>query len=150
MTSPEAAARPEPGRLVVILSPENSGSTMLAAALGGHPRVVAPPELHLFRHPDFDVWAQELPKARASLTWLLDALGAASAGDDLEARYGGWSVADVYRDLVFDAMVFYNQVEIHTHVLFSPSTFSSPRVGGERGGATGSAMTPRARHRQRG
>ncbi len=100
MTSPEAAARPEPGRLVVILSPENSGSTMLAAALGGHPRVVAPPELHLFRHPDFDVWAQGLPKARASLTWLLDVLGEASAGDDLEARYGGWSVADVYRDLL--------------------------------------------------
>ncbi len=100
MTSPEAAARPEPGRLVVILSPENSGSTMLAAALGAHPRVVAPPELHLFRHPDFDAWAQGFPKARASLTWLLDALGEASAGDDLEARYGGWSVADVYRDLL--------------------------------------------------
>ncbi len=42
----------ESGRLCVILCTERSGSTLLSVLLGGHPRVVAPPETHLFRWAD--------------------------------------------------------------------------------------------------
>ena len=42
------------GRLVAVLSTENSGSSLVTAILGGSPLVIAPPELHLYRFPEFD------------------------------------------------------------------------------------------------
>ncbi|MDW8371934.1 MAG: sulfotransferase [Geminicoccaceae bacterium] len=68
-------------RLVVVLCPERSGSTLLAAMLGGHPRIVAPPELHLLRYPDVAAWRAAYPAAAASFAWLLRRL-------DLEAEIG--------------------------------------------------------------
>lgn len=53
--------------LVVILSPERSGSTLLSVLLGGHPRIAAPPELHLFRYPDLTTWRRAYPPAWDSL-----------------------------------------------------------------------------------
>ena len=36
--------------LVVILSTERSGSTLLSVMLGAHAQILAPPELHLLRY----------------------------------------------------------------------------------------------------
>lgn len=86
------------GRLVVVLSPENSGSTMLAAILAGSPGVLAPPELHLFRDADYDTWRRRRPAALASLHWLLAALGHPEA--DATDRFTGRTTAEVYRELL--------------------------------------------------
>ncbi len=59
------------GRLLVVLCPERSGSTLLSMVLGANPRIVAPPELHLFRYPDHEAWRAGYPKAVESLRWLL-------------------------------------------------------------------------------
>ena len=59
-------------RLLVVLCPERSGSTLLSMVLGAHPRVVAPPEMHLFRYPDHAAWRAGYPKAVESLRWLLE------------------------------------------------------------------------------
>jgi acyl carrier protein len=41
--------------VVFILSPPRSGSTLLRVILGGHPRLFAPPELHLLSYPSLDL-----------------------------------------------------------------------------------------------
>jgi hypothetical protein len=80
-------------RLVAILCPERSGSTLLATLLGGHPSVVAPPELHLLRWATVDEWRAGYPQALVSLRALLRGIG---AEDDAE-RFATWSTPDVYR-----------------------------------------------------
>ncbi len=41
-------------------------------SLGAHPRVVAPPETHLFRYPDHATWRAGYPQAGESLRWLVE------------------------------------------------------------------------------
>ena len=88
------------GRLIAVLSTEGSGSTLLAAILGGSSQVVAPPELHMFRYVEFDRWVEAKPVAMASLTWLLEKLGQSAAPEDALRRFSGRSTADVYRELL--------------------------------------------------
>jgi hypothetical protein len=85
-------------RLVVVLSPENSGSTLVTAILGGSPQVLAPPELHLFRYADYDTWRRRQPEALASLRWLLASLGLPQ--EDAPERFAGHSIDAVYRELL--------------------------------------------------
>jgi LPS sulfotransferase NodH len=72
-----------PARFVFVLCPERSGSTMLSAMLGGHPRVIAPPELHLLRFDTVGEWRQRYPAAEVSLEVLMEATG-----------FGGEPIAD--------------------------------------------------------
>jgi hypothetical protein len=89
-----------PPSLLLILCPERSGSTLLSMMLGGHERVLAPPEMHLLRYPDYATWRRSYPQAIDSLAWLAAGLGLPSAPGALEARYGGMGVGEVYEDLM--------------------------------------------------
>jgi len=88
------------GRLVVVLCPERSGSTLLSMILGGHSRIIAPPELHMLRYRHYDVWRAEFPKAFASLIWLVDRLGRPSNPPELDIRFRGRETLDIYRELL--------------------------------------------------
>lgn len=57
----------ESPRLVFLLSAERSGSTLLSMALGGHSRIVAPPELHLLAYEDYAEWIENYAEALGSL-----------------------------------------------------------------------------------
>lgn len=61
-------------RFAILLCPERSGSTLLAAMLAGHPRVIAPAELHLLRFATVEAWQRGYPVARNSLNPLLEFL----------------------------------------------------------------------------
>lgn len=80
----------------MILCPERSGSTLLATALGAHPLVVAPPELHLLRFPTVAAWAEGYPAARASLTDLLPRLDPPADLPGFLDRFGASSPTDAY------------------------------------------------------
>jgi hypothetical protein len=90
----------EQGRLVLVLSPERSGSTLLATILGGHSRVIAPPELFLLRYPDFDTWRREKRVAFASLVWVMERLGEPTDSRDIGERLRGLATTEVYRWLL--------------------------------------------------
>jgi len=79
------------------LSPERSGSTLLATMLGAHSDVVAPPELFLLRYPTFDTWRREKRAALASLTWLMRRLGEPEDESAIRKRFQGLATTDVYR-----------------------------------------------------
>jgi LPS sulfotransferase NodH len=84
-------------RLVAILCPERSGSTLLSVMLGAHSRVVAPPELHMFRYESLDAWRAGYPQARDSLRALLAAIGSEAELARLERDCGHCPPADIYR-----------------------------------------------------
>ena len=88
------------GRLVVVLCTERSGSTLLTMMLGGHHLILAPPELHLFRYPDFEAWRRGYPKAIASLTWLLQQTGQPANETELAACFEGKDPESIYRELL--------------------------------------------------
>jgi len=90
------ATRPA-SRLVVLLSSERSGSTLLRVMLGAHSRVVAPQELFLLRYPEFDSWRRQKSVAIESLVELFFLLGRPLAEPDIDARCRGRSSVDVYR-----------------------------------------------------
>lgn len=86
--------------LIAILCPERSGSTMLAAMLGGHSRVLAPPELHLLRYPRFEAWHEDYPKAMASLQWLMARLGQPAEARMVVQRFAGRETVHIYHELL--------------------------------------------------
>lgn len=85
------------GRVVLILSPERSGSTLLTVMLGGHSRLFSPPELHLLRYPDFASFRAGYPAAMASLSSLMEELRLDYEEDRLDHMFAGMSTPDVYR-----------------------------------------------------
>jgi hypothetical protein len=96
------AARPE-SRLIVLLSSERSGSTLLRVMLGEHRRIVAPQEMFLLRYPDFDAWRARKPVAMESALELFLLLGQPTSDAAIDAACRGRSTVDVYRWL-FDRM----------------------------------------------
>src|SRR5215510_2507567 len=90
------AALPQ-ARLIIVLSSERSGSTLLRVMLGGHSHIVAPQELFLLRYPDFESWRQRKPVAMESLIELLDLLGRPMNEAAIESACRGLSTAEVYR-----------------------------------------------------
>jgi LPS sulfotransferase NodH len=96
------AARPE-SRLLLILSSERSGSTLLRVMLGGHSRIVAPQELFLLRYPDFETWRARKPVAMESLIELFALLGKPTTEAAVTAACRGRSTVDVYK-WVFEAL----------------------------------------------
>lgn len=88
------------GRLIIILSTERSGSTLLAAILGGNKKVVAPPEMHVLRYADFNAWREAKPEAVSCLSWVMDVLGEPSTPQELDHRFTGLATEEVYRELL--------------------------------------------------
>lgn len=88
-------------RLIAILSPERSGSTLLSMMLGGHSRVVAPPEMHLLVYETFDEWRAGYPEALDSLSFAMEALGLPHAPEEIERRFRGLPTRSVY-DLLLE------------------------------------------------
>ncbi len=87
-------------RLVLILSPERSGSTLLSVLLGSHSAIVAPPELHLLRFPDFESWRRGYPMALASLVSLAEMVSVPKGPASVEARFAGRTVESIYEELL--------------------------------------------------
>jgi hypothetical protein len=98
--SPGSGHAHDRGRFMVVLSTERSGSTLLTAMLNGNQRVLAPPEMHLVRYPDFDTWRLGKPDAVASLSWLMQALGQPADDGSLTSRFSGKNPVAVYQDLL--------------------------------------------------
>ena len=84
-------------RLIVVLSSERSGSTLLRVLLGAHPRVVAPQELFLLRYPDFETWRARKSVAMESLVELFRLLGQPMSEAAIETACRGRSTVDVYK-----------------------------------------------------
>jgi len=90
------AARPD-ARLIIVLSSERSGSTLLRVMLGGHSRIIAPQELFLMRYPDFDSWRTRKPVAMESLLELFELLDQPQTESTIAAACRGKSMVDVYK-----------------------------------------------------
>ena len=90
------AARPD-ARLILVLSSERSGSTLLRVMLGGHSRIVAPQELFLLRYPDFDTWRARKSVAMESLLELFDLLGHEQTEEGITSSCRGMPMVDVYK-----------------------------------------------------
>ena len=90
------ATRPQ-SRLIILLSSERSGSTLLRVMLGGHSRIIAPQELFLLRYPDFENWRELKPVAMESLLELMGMIGRPSDAASVEAACGGKSTTEVFQ-----------------------------------------------------
>jgi hypothetical protein len=84
-------------RLIVLLSSERSGSTLLRVMLGEHSRIVAPQELFLLRYPDFHAWRAQKPVAIESIVELFFLLGRPLTEADVDAACQGRSIVAVYQ-----------------------------------------------------
>lgn len=88
------ADRPD-ARLLLILSSERSGSTLLRFMLGGHSRVVSPAELFLMRYRDYDEWRASKPVAMESVLEYFRLLGVAKSAAEVDAACRGRSATAV-------------------------------------------------------
>jgi hypothetical protein len=89
------ADHPE-ARLLLIISSERSGSTLLRFMLGGHSRVVWPAELFLMRYRDYDEWRAQKPVAMESVLEYFRLLGVAKSAAEVEAACRGRSAVEVF------------------------------------------------------
>jgi len=96
------AQRPE-SRLLLILSSERSGATLVRDTLGCHSRLVTPANLFLLRYLDYDAWRAQQPAAIASLLEFFDLVGHPKSSEELDAMLATREAAEVYRKL-FDYM----------------------------------------------
>lgn len=95
LTSPSRTAR-----LVLILSSERSGSTLLRVMLGRHRSVVSPSEMFLMRYPDYDTWRRLKPPAIESLVELFKIVGRPLPASEIDTACRERSAVEVYRWLL--------------------------------------------------
>jgi hypothetical protein len=93
------SARPG-SRLIIMLSSERSGSTLLRVMLGEHGRVIAPQEMFLLRYADFDVWQMRKPFAMESLLEFFVLLGQPMSEAAIDTACRGRRTVDVYQWLL--------------------------------------------------
>src|SRR5690242_7427157 len=86
--------------LIVVLSSERSGSTLLRMMLGAHSRVCAPSELFLLRYADYDTWRLEKDVAMLSVLEFFQQLGRPTTADAVDRACRGRSILDCYRWLL--------------------------------------------------
>lgn len=86
--------------MIVILSSERSGSTLLRVLLGKNSQVVAPSELWLFHYETYGQWRSGYPAAIDSVLELLRSVGRGMSEDEVEERCAGMSTPKVYRWLL--------------------------------------------------
>jgi hypothetical protein len=85
------------GRLVLILSSERSGSTLLRVMLGNHSRIVSPSELWLLSFGTYAEWRAAKPQAIASVLEYFDVIGRPTTVDHLDSECRDRSTEDAYR-----------------------------------------------------
>ena len=90
----------EKPRWIFILSTPRSGSTLLSVLLGAHSSVVAPPELHAFRFPDYASWKRGYSLSMKSLGALMNGLGYGHSEQELERRFSGMDIDGLYECLL--------------------------------------------------
>lgn len=83
-------------RLMLILSSERSGSTLLRFLLGEHSRLVSPQELFVLRYPDFATWRARKSVAIESVLEYFRILGRPTTAAEIEAACRGRSAVQVY------------------------------------------------------
>lgn len=83
-------------RLIMILSSERSGSTLLRVMLGEHSRIVAPAELFLMRYPDYQTWRRLKPEAMHSIREFFELLGRPTTPEDIDAACREMDTEQVY------------------------------------------------------
>jgi hypothetical protein len=87
-------------RMLLVLSSERSGSTLLTRMLGRHPAIMAPSELWLLRYPDFEKWRAEKPQAIHSLGELAPRLNLPQDAVGLTERFGKSDTLSIYQNLL--------------------------------------------------
>ncbi len=87
-------------RLLLVLSSERSGSTLLRSLLGEHSRLVSPQELFVLRYPDFDTWRARKGVAMESVLEYFRLVGRPMRAAEVEAACRGRSAVDVVRWLL--------------------------------------------------
>jgi thioester reductase-like protein len=75
---------------VFLLSAPRCGSTLLRAMLAGHPRLFAPPELHLLAHEDMAAWHRALAPRMMHLGLLQALLGLGLDPTIANAKLDAW------------------------------------------------------------
>jgi Sulfotransferase family len=90
------ASQPD-ARLLLVLSSERSGSTLLRVILGQHSRIVSPSELFLLRYSDYRTWREKKPVAIESMLELFELLGAPKTAAEVDAACAGLDTDAVYR-----------------------------------------------------
>lgn len=86
----------EDARLMLILSSERSGSTLLRYLLGEHSRLVSPQELFVLRYPDFLTWRARKGVAIESVLEYFRLLGRPTTEEEIDAACRGRSAVQVY------------------------------------------------------
>lgn len=92
------ARRPE-SRLLMVLSSERSGSTLMRFTLGRHSRLVSPSELFLMRYADYDAWRTRKAVAMHSLLEFFELVGQPKSVEELDSMLATLDIAEVYRRL---------------------------------------------------
>lgn len=98
-TAPRWAERAD-ARLLLVLSSERSGSTLLRSLLGEHSRLVSPQELFILRYPDFDTWRARKAVAIESVLEYFRLLGTPRDAAAIEAACRGRSAVEVMQWLL--------------------------------------------------
>jgi thioester reductase-like protein len=88
LASPQASH--ELASAVFLLSAPRCGSTLLRAMLAGHPRLFAPPELHLLAHEDMAAWHRALAPRMMHLGLLQALLGLGLDPTVANAKLDAW------------------------------------------------------------
>jgi hypothetical protein len=83
-------------RLILILSSERSGSTLLRVMLGEHSRILAPAELFLMRYPDYQTWRRLKSEAMHSIQEYFDLLGRPKSPADIDTVCREMDTEQVY------------------------------------------------------
>ncbi|MFN8643246.1 MAG: sulfotransferase [Candidatus Binatia bacterium] len=83
-------------RLLLILSSERSGSTLLRFLLGEHSRLVSPQELFVLRYPDFATWRAFKSVAIESVLEYFRLLGRPTTAAEVEAACRDRTAVQVY------------------------------------------------------
>lgn len=90
MTAERWADRPD-ARLLLLLSSERSGSTLLRYLLGEHSRLVSPQELFVLRYANYDTWRERKAVALESLLEYFRLLGVPKTAAEIDAACRGRS-----------------------------------------------------------
>jgi hypothetical protein len=83
-------------RLLLILSSERSGSTLLRYLLGEHSRLISPQELFLLRYPDFAAWRAHKPVAMESVLEYFRLIGRPTSAAAIETACRGRTAVQAY------------------------------------------------------
>src|SRR4051794_27917903 len=96
VTPPTRWADRDDARLLLILSSERSGSTLLRFLLGEHSRLISPQELFVRRYPDFAAGRGRKPVAMESVLEYFRLIGKPTSAAAIEAACRGRSAVQVY------------------------------------------------------